>query len=402
MVEFNTILKAYRKCARGKRQSAECLSFELKLGEELIKLHHEIRNKTYSPKPLKCFILTEPKPREIWASHFRDRIIHHVIVEEVAKVWDRKLHPKSFACRKGMGLHAAIKDFQNQVRKLSQGGRKTVWILQLDVESFFYTINRPILRKLFLRNVKDPEIRNLIEMQFDVDPRIKFRRTGDLTRFAKFPKSKSWLSKTSDQGIPIGNLTSQYGANLYLNELDHLITRKLKPQGYLRYMDDLTLLDTDPNKLKPMEKIVNDWLIANRKQNLNAAKTSLKPLTNGIDYLGLELHQVNSPKHPVELQIPPKKKWKFVAEAKRLSGIDWLKIKNYHPLGFPLWYEMRRELQCLNSRLGLMTKTNSKRFRTKVLRKLQLLTRQDGGWPEDKPYYGLFVRKDKLAVKLNV
>lgn len=401
-MKFETILNAYKKCARGKRNSTECLHFEMKLGYELVKLHKEILSGKYKPQPLRCFILLEPKPREIWASSFRDRIVHHIIVKEVAKIWDKKLHPKSFACRKGMGTHAAIKDFKKQVRKISQGGRKTVWVLQLDLESFFYTIDRETLKKLFLKDIKNPLMIRLIEMQFEVDPRLNYRRTGDLDRFQSFPTERSWLSKTSGQGIPIGNLTSQYGANLYLNELDHLITRELKPKGYLRYMDDLTLMDTDPEKLRPFEKIVNDWLLKNRKQKLNSRKTSLKPLEVGIEYLGLELFQVNSPKDPVMAKVPPKKKWKLVSEARRLSGLKWHPINDYHELALPMRFERLVELQRINSRLGLMTSTCSKRFRKKTLQKMQSVTCIDDAWPDEKPYYSLKLREDYLAVKLNV
>lgn len=182
-MEYEAILRAYRKTVRGKTKSAEYIRFEKTLGENLHKLYLEIKSGQYRPGITRCFIVMHPRPREIWAAPFRDRIVHHLIVEPLEKIWEPKFHPKSFACRRGKGQLAAFRDFKKQVR-------------------------------------------GLIERQFNYDPRENFLRRGDLSLVAKLPAAKSWLTKGPDQGIPIGNLTSQFGANLYLNALDYLITRK--------------------------------------------------------------------------------------------------------------------------------------------------------------------------------
>lgn len=375
-MDFEAIYKAYKKCSKGKRKSSDCARFESRLGEELFFLYRDINNETYNPSQGRCFIVEQPKVREIWASRFRDRVVHHLIVNPLEKIWEPKFHPKSFACRKGKGLHAAIIDFKKQVRRISQGGMKTVFTLQVDIASFFFTIDREILKNLFLQEIKSPEIIKLIEILFATDPRHDFKKVGDLRLFNSVAKEKSWHTRDKTQGIPIGNLTSQFGANLYLNALDHFVTRSLKPKGYLRYMDDLTLLDTDKEKLEKLESVINDWLIKNRKQTLNPSKTVLKPLTEGIEYLGFRLKQVDSAKNPLLVLPTPPKKWKLIQEARRLEKCNLDPILP-HEIGFPLHHKRRQELQKLNSRLGLMTHTSSFRFRKNTIKKLHHRLKQN-------------------------
>ena len=402
-MEFTSVMRAYRRTVKGKKKSSDYIRFGQRLGENLIQLHHELTSKTYKPGQTRCFVVIHPRPREIWAAPFRDRIVHHLIVEPLEKIWASKLHPKSFACRRGKGQLAALLDFQKQVRRLSQGGQKPVWALQVDIESFFYTIDRRILLEKFLSRAKDPELRSLIETQFSIDPRHHYRRTGNPYLVQFLPPEKSWLSKGPNQGIPIGNLTSQFGANLYLNELDHMITRNLKPGGYLRYMDDLLLLDTDPDKLKPLDAVIDQWLRTERNQNLNPTKTKLKPLHQGIEYLGMELKQVNDPKEPLRIHVPPDKKWKLVNEARRLTQLNWWRTTDHHALSLPLGHKNRHELQKINSRLGLMGHADSYKFRRQVAHKLLL---NWGIGNEDLKEMGIDFApirnsKDFLSLKLN-
>lgn len=393
VLEFAAVCNAYRKCAKGKKESLDCTRFESRLGQELYLLYKELNAGTYTPGQGRYFIVTQPRPREIWASTFRDRVVHHLIVEPLEKIWEPKFYPKSFACRKGKGLHAAIVDFKKQVRRISQGGEKLVWSLQLDIESFFFTVDRDILKELYLRNVNDKELARLIELQFAFDPRKNFKKVGDLKLFRSIAPEKSWNSKKSNQGMAIGNLTSQFGANLYLNELDHFIARQLKPKGYLRYMDDLTLLDTDQEKLKGFISIVDEWLRTHRKQNLNSTKTILKPLNRGIEYLGFRLKQVDSPKEPLIVIPQPEKKWKLVKEARRLENQDYTPIMA-HDVSFFVHHKNRQQFQKINSRLGLLAHTRSYKLRKKTLGKLATVFKQQ------KPDTPLAIRKDYLSVRL--
>jgi hypothetical protein len=126
-----------------------------------------------------------------------------------------------------------------------------------------------------------------------------------------------------DQGLPIGNLISQFGANVYLTELDHLIQRGLRPRAYLRYMDDLTLVNTDPERLRPLEKSIGDWLKIHRRQLLNPEKTVLSRLDGGINYLGYRCIQTDSPKQPLQFFLEPKKKWEWIQALREVTTVDF-------------------------------------------------------------------------------
>lgn len=368
-MEFNKVLAAYKKCSKGKRRSLDCARFESQLGKEVVSLTDDINNRTYQPGESRCFVVTKPRPREIWASQFRDRVVHHLIVDHLESLWEKSLSNRSFACRKGKGIHAVFRDIKSEVRKISQGGQKTVWALQLDIESFFVTIDRVILKELFLKRAKDSEIIWLIERNFDADPRFHYKKCGWRDNFKLVAEHKSWLARPARQGIPIGNLTSQFGANLYLSDLDLFVQRELKPKAYFRYMDDLLLLSDKKEKLVQLEEKVNIWLQVQRRQNLNLHKTSLVPLNEGIDYLGFRLQQVPEPKDPLIILPQRKKKWDLVREARKLESHNWESIEFPHELSFSLKDYHRKKIQKINSRLALLGHSLSYGFREKTLNK---------------------------------
>lgn len=366
-MDFNKVLAAYKKCSKGKRRSLDCVRFESQLGKEITSLTNDINNRTYYPGESRCFVVTKPRPREIWASQFRDRVVHHLIVDHLEPLWEKSLSGRSFACRRGKGVHAVFKELKSEVRKISQGGRKTVWALQLDIESFFVTIDRIILKDLFLKRVKDPEIKWLIEKNFEADPRLYYKKCGWRENFKFIAPHKSWLIRPERQGIPIGNLTSQFGANLYLNDLDLYVQKELKPKVYFRYMDDLLLLSDEKENLETLEAKINSWLQAYRRQNLNLHKTSLVPLHLGIDYLGFRFQQISDPKDPLIILPQRKKKWDLVREIRKLNNHNWEAQDFPHELSFPLNNHHRKKIQKINSRLALLGHSLSFDFREKTL-----------------------------------
>lgn len=371
--DFSDVLKAYQECRVGKQAGIHQAYLESKLSESLLKITKEIRSRRYKPFKSSVFVVTHPKPREVFAAHFRDRIVHHLIVSKLQPIWEKKFSPMSFACRKGKGTHGALKEFQRQVRKVSGGGNHTVYALQLDIASFFVSINRPILKELFIKslNPKEETLRWLIEVFMDHDPRKDALIHSPPSLMALIPPSKSWFSKDEQTGLPIGNLTSQFGANVYLNELDHWIQRKLKPQSYLRYMDDLTLLDRDPNKLRKLIDPIDQWLKTHRLQEMNTSKTTLTSMREGIDYLGFRIIQTDCSKNPARLHSTPKTKWSFVKDLKNLSQTGLPPMKQLHPLAPVLSKKKARtRLASVNSRLGLFKHADNYRFKKEALMKL--------------------------------
>jgi hypothetical protein len=296
---------AYKDCRLHKPPSNSQFQFETRLGQNITALHTEIHSGRYRPKPAKCFVVTRPKPREIFAADFRDRVVHHVLVSQLEPAWEKQFIHSSFACRQGKGPLGAIRYLQHRVREISQGGMKQVWVLQLDLEKFFVTINRPILCVLVLKHCHHEKQRELIKIIYSYDARKGARNVGDPASFDLIPKGKSWFDQAPEQGIPIGNLTSQFGANVYLSALDHFVQRELKPEAYLRYMDDLLLVDRNPEKIRDKTEIINRWLIENRAQRLNTNKTHFISLYGGITYLGYQLRQTDSSQEPLQIFPEP-------------------------------------------------------------------------------------------------
>ncbi len=417
-MDFKNILDSYSKCRLGKNKSYECTKFQYRLGYELVKLEKEINTRSYSPSKGKCFWITYPKTREIWASAFRDRVVHHLIVGPLENIQEAKFIDQSYACRKNKGPFAALKELQKQVRSISQGGGKIVYALQLDIKSFFISIDRTILKSKFLesvastKNIEKFDLNFLINRNFDFDIRNNYVQS--IARPTSISdaeyKNKSWLFKNRNQGIPIGNLTSQFGANLYLNQVDHYIKRILKPKGYLRYMDDLLLLDTDIEKLKPFEKLIETYLQTNLNQNLNFDKTDLISLTKGITYLGYVCKQEFNMKEPLQIYPTKKKKHQFIEELRKVERKSTsIKIHDHsfntketpHPLAFPIRKDPN-SLASLNSRLGILKKTNSKRFKKYALDKFKYNLTENAHLPKEfaQHYCPIKIRKDLGSVKI--
>ena len=245
--------------------------------------------------------------------------MHHLIVAELEKRWEPKFSNASFACRRGRGTHGALKDFQRQIRSISRGGHIKVWALQLDLAAFFVSIDRRILCDLILKDVRHPMLQYLSEISYRHDARKDCRLIGDLNLRALLPPGRSWFDRGPQEGLPIGSLTSQFASNVYLSGIDHFIQRQLKPQGYLRYMDDLTLIDCDRTKLLRMEDRVDQWFKEHRHQRLNPNKTHLTRLDRGIQYLGCRLVQCGPDSEPLVIYPTAKKKWKFISSIQKIE-----------------------------------------------------------------------------------
>lgn len=365
-------MSAYQKCRYKKRPSIHQIRFESRLGENLLSLHADLQSREYQPSRSKCFVVTHPKPREIFAAHFRDRIVHHLLVGRLEPRWEPRFVHSAFACRKGRGGYKAIAYLDQQARRLSHGGRHPVFALQVDIASFFVTIHRPILAGILLKDLRDEYLRWLVHLSFHHDARKDVWIDSPPELRAVIPPHKSWFNQGKNVGIPIGNLISQFGANVYLDGVDHWIYRNLRPGAYLRYMDDLTLLDTDPKRLSSMIDPIDTWLRKNRGQWLNPDKTTLKPLSSGIQYLGYQLRQDLAGGGHVTLKAPASKKWEFIRTLKRLESCDPKERPPEHPLEFSFRsLDQKKIISSLNARLGFLKHAKTYRFREEAIERLK-------------------------------
>jgi RNA-directed DNA polymerase len=164
LFSLENIYRAYRQCRRRKRNTYNALIFEQNLEENILELHETLNNRNYTPKPSIAFLVEKPKRREIFAADFRDRIVHHVLVNYMEPQWERRFIHDSYACRQGKGTHKAVERLRGFTRKVTANGTRRAWYLQLDVRGFFITINRKILFKRLAKHETDSTIVWLIQI----------------------------------------------------------------------------------------------------------------------------------------------------------------------------------------------------------------------------------------------
>ena len=292
---FQKLYRAYLDCRKTKRKTINALKFEWNLERNLFQLQKELETKRYKPGRSICFVVREPSPREIFAASFKDRVIHHLLISEVVEIGERNFIFDSFSCRKKKGTHLAIKRLKGFIRKVTENhSKKGVNYLQLDISGFFMAIDRHIsyslFEKLIFKQNKSYQWKKdvlwLAKTIIFHKPTKNYVIKGDPSLFKLIPPRKSLFKSPSGKGLPIGNYSSQFFANLYLNELDQFVKRELKCRYYLRYVDDFILLDKDKEKLKLWRDKINDFLKENLRLELSLQKQKIQPLKMGIDFLG--------------------------------------------------------------------------------------------------------------------
>ena len=288
---FRGIYRNYRKCRRNKRNSTNALRFEINAESNIIKLEQQLNKKTYRPSRCILFTAQKPKVREIFASEFKDRVVHHILIEHLKSIWERIFIFDSYACRDGKGTHKAVVRLQAAMRSISKNGNVRAYYLQLDVKDFFISINKKILFELVAPKIKDSGMRWLGEVIIFSDPTANYVHCGEPALHAQIPLNKTIFGKNNERGLPIGKLTSQYFANIYLNELDQFVKHTLKAKHYFRYVDDFVILGKDPHQLKEFQDRIEIFLMDRLKLQLHPKRRKLLPITSGVDFLGYIVRQ---------------------------------------------------------------------------------------------------------------
>ena len=224
---IQNLVLAWRKARKGKTKRNYVKQFEKNLGKNLKILHEELKNQTYKPLSLKTFILRDPKTRKISKSHFRDRIVHHALVNILEPIYENIFIYDNCACRKGKGSLLALDRFREFQRKATKNLTSSGYCLKADIKQYFREVNHDLLFAVLRKKINDEEVMSLVKLILENNVRDNpFRK-----------------------GMPLGNLTSQFFANIYLNELDQFVKHKLKAKYYLRYVDDFVLIDSSKERL---------------------------------------------------------------------------------------------------------------------------------------------------------
>ncbi|WP_009396395.1 RNA-directed DNA polymerase [Pseudomonas bharatica] len=276
---------AYYDCRRHKRNTASARRFEQDMETNLLDLFDELQAGTYQPGRSICFVVTRPKAREVWAAEFRDRIVHHLLYNRIGSAIERSFIADSCACIPGRGTLYAGKRMEAKVRSQTQNWARPGFYLKCDLANFFVSIDKRVLAGQLERRISDPWWRALALQVLWHDPRDDYEIRSPRHLFNRVPQYKRLTTQPAHLGLPIGNLSSQFFANVYLDALDQFCKHELKVRHYIRYVDDFVLLHESPQQL-------NEWLFRVEQflpglgAKLNPAKTILQPIDRGIDFVG--------------------------------------------------------------------------------------------------------------------
>lgn len=279
-------MAAYFDCRRNKRNSPSALAFEQDLERNLQRLHDELKAGNYRPGRSTCFVITRPRPREVWAADFRDRIVHHLLYNRIAPRFHAAFIADSCACIPGRGTLYAAQRLEAKVRSITQNWSIPAFYCKMDLANFFVSINKRILRDLIAQRVHEPWWLALAETILFHDPRIDAAIKGNPGSLALIPPHKSLYNTPATHGLPIGNLSSQFFANVFLDRLDQFTKHQLRANHYIRYVDDFILLHESPQWLNAARADIEVFLADTLNVHLNPSKTILQPIDRGIDFVG--------------------------------------------------------------------------------------------------------------------
>lgn len=276
LTSFENLLAAYRAAAHGKRGKAAVAAFEWRLEENLLALQADLRTGTYAPGAYTNFPIREPKRRLISAAPFRDRVVHHALVRVIEPIFERRFIHDSYANRHGKGTHRALD-------RCTHWMRRRAYVLPIDVKQFFPSVDHAILEGILERTVVDSRVLDLVDRILASGRGVQ-RDEYDMVYFP----GDDLLAADRPRGLPIGNLTSQFWANVYLNEVDQFVKRGLGCRGYLRYADDMLLFADDKHVLHEWCGAMIDRL-AELRLTIHANRAQPRPCTVGLPYLGFQV-----------------------------------------------------------------------------------------------------------------
>lgn len=272
LTSWHNLLLAYRKTARGKRGKANAATFEHRLEDNLLHLQQQLRSYNYRPGPYVSFTIHEPKQRIISAAPFSDRVVHHALCNLIEPIFERSFIDDSYANRVGKGTHRALDRCQ-------QFARQYRYVLPCDVRQFFPSLDHAVLRDSLWRKVADEAARWLID-QILASGEGVLAAAYDMVYFP----DDDLLAASRPRGLPIGNLTSQFWANCYLNPFDHFIKRELGCRAYLRFVDDFLLFSDSKRQLHQWRQQIETRL-ARYRLTIHPG-THPRPVTEGVSFLG--------------------------------------------------------------------------------------------------------------------
>lgn len=274
-ISFENLHLAYRKARLGKLNATEVARFALRAESELLRLRDELACGTYAPLPYRLFRIYERKPRTIAAAAFRDRVVHHACLNVMGPPLARRFIADTYANRVGKGTHAAVRRYQ-------QWARRYAYAMKLDIRGYFPSVDHQWLKHALRRRINDERFMALLDLIIDASP-------CDAGRRVAMPDDDMVILMERRAGIPIGNLTSQFFAEVYLDDFDHFVKESLRVRAYLRYVDDMVFLSDHKETLWAWRSALEHRL-AQIRLRIHAAKGGVLPTRMGLDLLGYRVY----------------------------------------------------------------------------------------------------------------
>ena len=360
---IEAVFDAYFDCRQAKRNSINQLRFESNLETNLVQLYDDLCGDNYHIGRSIAFIITHPKIREVWAADFRDRVVHHVIYNAICDRHHSRFIRDNYACIPGRGTHDGLRRVSGHARSITQSWSKPAYFLRADVANFFNSIDKEILIKLADRHVHEEWLRKLIRQTALHDPRTNFSMRSPQYMFDRVPRHKSLLRAQNGKGLPIGNLTSQFFANLYMNELDQFVKHSLKAKYYGRYVDDVVLFHEDPDVLNDWYERMDTFLKEKLALRFHPKKKHINLADKGIDFIGFI--------------IKPGRTYLRRTSLNKCHQ----KIRAWERKGSPIDHESLQNIsESLNSYLGMLRQVNGYNARKAICDRVGSLFLQ----PDDK------------------
>ncbi|MDO8530401.1 MAG: reverse transcriptase/maturase family protein [bacterium] len=332
MISLENLFLAWDKFKQGKRKKLDVQIFELKLSDNLFDLYDDLTRKLYMHGPYESFFIADPKLRHIHKATVRDRVIHHAVYKYLIKIFEPTFIFSSYSCREEKGTHRGVDKLKLFAGKVYQTHGKC-FVLKCDVRKFFDSINHKILIEIIERTIKDKDAMWLIN--------------GIVNSF------KSEFSDKDDaKGAPIGNLTSQIFANIYMNEFDQFVKNTLKMKHYIRYTDDFLIVHHDVAVLEKAKDTINEFLRTKLKLSLHPGKVEIRKYKQGTDFLGY----VTLPKARI---VRPRTKKRM--DRKINDNLQLLKNGKMEEKSF---------FQSFNSFLGVLSHANTYELKNKLVHKV--------------------------------
>lgn len=261
-ITIDGLFQAWYEFRKEKSKRADVLRFERNLEEYIFELYKSLKNKSYSHGGYHSFYVNDPKQRHIHKAEVKDRVVHHLLYIYLYEIYDKTFIFDSYSCRIDKGTHKAVERLEKITRKVSKNYKKNCYALKMDIKKFFASVDHKILLSILDSKITDPDVLWLLKQ-------VIFS-----------------FNSTEGRGIPLGNLTSQVFANIYLNKLDQFVKHELKVKYYFRYADDFIILSRSRKELLDYIDPINRFLEEELKLKLHPNKIIFRKFDWGVDFLG--------------------------------------------------------------------------------------------------------------------